>query len=1302
MTSPRPPAFTRYCAAVVAVALALQPLGAYAAPIVASQLAEDPLQGTNPVKPNVMYTFDDSTSTNFEFLPDYTANSGNPAITYCRSTTAATSRQCGQQINGVVTRSDPPIRSSDFNRQYYDPTATYSPARRNDGTDLPCEGSNSACSGPWTSVYVNAFAGYPGANGGATANLATGYPDTAWCNTHGAALTAADLATAFGDGSRCRLNGRPYAAFTSFSGPSIDWTAPAVAAGYNYPNQFDLATGAGTACANATEDCIYRTPATVTGNPYYYTISKVQFCTFGIPVIFGFGTSPCRDTWDKTAFKYVRYGTDPARSFDPQAFTRVDIQPSGFLVNGVAAANPTGRTYAAEMANFAKWYAFDRTRLLAMKTASGRGFSVLNEGIARVGFHTLAENATLFQNVAPFNAAQRSDFFTKLYAVTPPANTETPLPDAAFRIGEYFRTGAATGLSGAVDPLDATTGQCQLNFHLLATDGYWNIPLSAGSVGNQDQTVLTPPPSPVDGFTTGSPFPPPYFEGPTPSSNSLADIAMKYWITDLRPSLLNRVPDKFAPWQHLTLYGVSIGAQPSVDAAGLAAITAGTAYWPWPSAVDFPPTGGTAGPDSIDDLWHAALNSRGKFFNAKNPQELANSIVAALNDFVGPNGTGTGVGIAGAQITATNRFSYLTSYDSTWAGDVKKYALDSRFGAIRVDPAGNPIDPPLWSAQVQLDAQAAGTGWDTNRRIVTISGTGTGVPFRTANLTFAQQASLVAGWIAAGVAPTPTADAVLNYLRGDKSNEGVTPTSFRQRSHALGDIVYSGAVPVGVPREPYEDTGNPGFSSYEAAQSTRTPAVYVGANDGMMHAFNDSTGPDAGKETWAYVPRALFSNGDPNDDAHAPDPNFQIGALSYNAGIPFKHRFYVNATPRIWSIDFANTNTSTPPTSGNDWRTLLVGGLGAGARAVYALDVTIPAAPPPPVVSTETEATVASKVLWEFTEANLGYVFDAPTLVKTRAYGWVVLVASGYNNPGGKGFLYVLDPTSGAIVKKIALPNDTGTDASPTGLSTVRAFTSSRRDPYVLQAYSGDLKGNVWRFDLSSASITDWKAELIATLTDGFNPQPITTGIRIEINQNNNVDRYLFIGTGKLLGPNDIADATVTNSLYVIRDGTRTTMEAAPGTPYSRADLNSVNGASVNGFTGPPTGRGWFQDASDPTQKIGSDVFADVQTVVYSFSRPQTANPCLGALTSTLFARDFVTGASVLQDTGGTIQPFIDVGEGVAGIALIQSQETGDVRLQVTTFMPVPGKGQVFSFSVKLTGGPSNKHRVSWRLLSKE
>ncbi|MEO8303410.1 MAG: PilC/PilY family type IV pilus protein [Betaproteobacteria bacterium] len=1345
MISTRPSLFRKFCVAAVAASLTLQPLGVAAVTITMSNLAESPLQGLNPVKPNIMFTVDDSGSMGWDYLPDWTVWNSY-GLFYCRD-----NRPCGGQFaNGAIainvgslpytglytpyTDIDPPLRSSDFNTAFYNPVATYNSGKRDVGTDLPCEGTNTACSGPWTSVYMDAYIGYPNANTGGTINLAPtstvncispataalcvptstpsttgpwpGVPDTIWCRNTSSGLTGADYQTADGNGSVCRRNGRGYSQTTISK-----VTTPAISAGYNYPN------AVGTTCASGVT-CQFTRPITTYGYPYYYKIAGVWFCSGNAK---GFGTTGCGTRQDFTSASYVRYSASMnggAPGLDPAAFTRVDIVPSslsgtGFLVNGIPATNPsgTGRSYAQEMSSFAKWYSFYRTRILAMKTAGGIAFSALSDDDARIGLHTLRlgyvnpnagdftyvpntnVNGNAFLNVTPFDAANKAVWFNNFYGIK--VYGGTPLPDAVYRIGEYFSNSGKSGLPAVKDPLDSATGRCQPNYHLLSTDGYWNNPLAMGNVGDQDKTVPALP-GPVAGLTPGSQFPRPYYEGPTNSTNTLADLSMYYWSRDVRPTLPDNVKDTVAPWQHVTLYGLSIGAQGNiVYPTGLDAITAGTANWPVAT--------GAGGPESIDDLWHAALNSRGKFFNTKNAQQLAEAIVSSLADFTDQTGTGTAVGIAGAQFSATKTYGYRTSYESGWWGDIKKYALDPTTGALPIDSAGNPLNAPLWSAATQVDAQTAVAGWNTNRRILTINdATNAVVAFHDVNqLSAAQQASLVAGWTV--VSPTPSAQSVLNYLRGDPSNEGVGTTNFRVRSHILGDIVYSGAVPVGAPSQPYSDSGNPGYSGFVTAQKNRTPMLYVGGSDAMLHAFNDSTTTDAGKEAWAYVPKAMFTAGDPNDTAHAPAPSpddFRLGALSYRrGGIPlFRHKFRVNATPRIWDVDFANMNTRTPPPSGNDWHTLLVGGLGAGGRAVYALDVTTP------VALTDTEASVASsgRVLWEFTDANLGYVFDAPTLVKTYRYGWVALVASGYNNPGGKGILYVLNPKDGAILKQLS--TGIGTDADPSGLSTIRAFVPSRKDPYALQAYGGDLKGNVWRFDLSDPDERNWKVERVAKLTDaGGNAQPITTGVRIEIDQNNNLDRYLFVGTGKLLGKDDIADATVGNTLYVIRDGTVKVPEAAPSTPYSRADLNSVDGTKVSGFTGTPTGRGWYQDGADKSWKIGVDVYADVQTVVYAFSKPAT-DPCERPLSSTLYARDLNTGNSVLIEPGGTVVSGIDIGAGIAGVSLIQGQggstgnvSSGDVRVQVTTM-----KGQVFSFGVKLATSANLKHRVSWRLLNRD
>ncbi len=277
----------------------------------------------------------------------------------------------------------------------------------------------------------------------------------------------------------------------------------------------------------------------------------------------------CGTRQDFASTKYVRFAAGTtAPGFNATVFTRVDITPSGCRVTaGGASANgalsatcPSGRTVAQEYANFGKFYAFNRTRVLLMKTAGGIAFSnYVGTNLLRAGYHTLNENSSAtagFLNVKDFNAANAATWFSKFYAASP--DQGTPLPDAMWRIGQYF-SNASSGLSGATDPLDPATGKCQSNFHLLSTDGYWNNQLDS-AIGNWDRTVPTLP-APVAGLTTGSNFPRPYFEGPTARSNNLADLAMYYWARDIRADKTNEVRDSVAPWQHVVLYGLAVGAQ---------------------------------------------------------------------------------------------------------------------------------------------------------------------------------------------------------------------------------------------------------------------------------------------------------------------------------------------------------------------------------------------------------------------------------------------------------------------------------------------------------------------------------------------------------------------------------------------------------------------------------------------------------------------------------------------------------------------------------------------------------------------
>ncbi len=463
-----------------------------------------------------------------------------------------------------------------------------------------------------------------------------------------------------------------------------------------------------------------------------------------------------------------------------------------------------------------------------MKTAGGIAFSALTDETARVGYHTLWENGSAtagFLNVKPFDPTQKADWFSRFYAAA--AQNGTPLPDAVYRVGEYFSNSGKSGLPNAADPLDLAgavkTGQCQPNYHLLSTDGYWNYRLgeimTGAAIGPADQDNTVPSLANLPGntgFTPGATFPRPYFEGPTVSNSTLADLAMKYWINDIRPALPDLVKDTVAPWQHVTLYGLSIGAQGNVVyPTGVNAITAGTANWPVPTG-----GGAVGGPESIDDLWHAAINSRGKFFNAQNPQDLARQHRQCAGRFHGPIGYRyrrrhrRRAVLADQVLSATGPATRLAG--GATSANTRSIPIPVRFPSTT---SAIPSTRRCGRQRRNSTRRRPLTGWDTNRRIVTINDkTNTAVPFRLDKLSQQQQDSLNAGWVAALVTPTPSAQTVLNFLRGDKSNEGVGTTNFRMRLHVLGDIVYSGAVPVGAPSQPYTDAGNPGYSDVRERQ----------------------------------------------------------------------------------------------------------------------------------------------------------------------------------------------------------------------------------------------------------------------------------------------------------------------------------------------------------------------------------------------------------------------------------------------------------------------------------------------------
>ena len=357
---------------------------------------------------------------------------------------------------------------------------------------------------------------------------------------------------------------------------------------------------------------------------------------------------------------------------------------------------------------------------------------------------------------------------------------------------------------------------------------------------------------------------------------------------------------------------------------------------------------------------------------------------------------------------------------------------------------------------------------------------------------------------------------VLEFLRGNRLNEGVRVHQFRVRGNVLGDIVDSSPVYVGKPSLPYRDSDDPGYSTFKSALAGRAARVYVGANEGMFHAFDDATG----NETWAYIPSVLYRGGTAGGD-----PKAGLGALAYQDGAlpPFKHHFFVDSTARITDVDFGS----------EDWHTIAVGGLGKGGKMYYALDVTQPA-------DVTTEAAAAGKVLWEFTDPDMGYSYGKPMIAKTRAFGgaWLVVVASGYNNASGNGNLYFIRASDGHLLKKMS--TGAGSPGTPSGLAHPAGYTRDFRNQLAEQVYAGDLLGNFWRFDVSDVNDANWTVGKLGNLVDnGGIAQPVTTPPQIEVDITNGIDRWVFVGTGKLYDDSDTGSTQI-ETMYAFRDGTAT------------------------------------------------------------------------------------------------------------------------------------------------------------------
>ncbi|MBS0567874.1 MAG: hypothetical protein JSS59_10790 [Proteobacteria bacterium] len=702
-----------------------------------------------------------------------------------------------------------------------------------------------------------------------------------------------------------------------------------------------------------------------------------------------------------------------------------------------------------------------------------------------------------------------------------------------------------------------------------------------------------------------------------------------------------------------------------------------------------------------------------QYFQASNPSKMISGLNAAFLKIVAnaPAGTSSALGLGSSSVATAGNINYVSQYANDWSGSVSAQSLVVKVtGSVLSTDTGN--TKGIWDAGTWLPPNSGAGVLTYDTRVIATSsgfGAGKGVPFRFGNLSTGQKAQLVSPtWTSA------TQTQVLNYVRGDRSNEGSTASSsFRLRNTSvLGDITNSQPVVYGSPSLPYADTPlNPGYSAFKTAKSSRGPVLYVGANDGMLHAFDAtascttssgittcSAGATGGKELFAYVPSALLTT---NVDSSGNPVG--LGSLTAN---PLNHHFMVDAVPVVRDVDFARANLATTDptwaTAPSDWRTIVIAGLGKGGGTgssattcangrtscvgggYVALDVTDPS-------TITNEATLASKVLWETDPSKLvhmGYSYGLPHIIKTKKYGWTVVLTSGYGNDDGGGYIYLINPKDGSLYEIISANVGAPSTTNPAGLAHLVASVPSGPDFTADALYAGDLLGNVWRVDLTQST---YKAEQFATLVDPLTskPQPVTTYPVTAIDPTSQ-KRYVFVGTGQLLSDADLVN-TQTQTFYAFIDGTNAAIDKTSTFPIKRTDLiadDPATGVTATALVGK---RGFYMDlAPAATSGTGTQASAErinVQMVANSgvvlFAANLYGQNICNKGSSRVFSLNFDSGLDT--DSSGNV---------VIGKTLLQSADTPSVRVSSLQYL----NGVVTNLT--LVNGPGSGSSTSSSMLT--
>lgn len=1141
-----------------------------------ADVSQTPLSLTIGVPPNMLLTLDDSGSMRWAFAPDSI------------STTDTTRR----------------AKSSSFNPIYYNPSISYTAPKV-----FTTAGVEQQLSTSFTKAWHNGF------------NTGVGSADLSGANyrvSWDVPITAAPSSYSYTDATRYSGTGTVYRLAQN---PSADFSARAKISSNNAKSTVTTANG------------------------------KISF------VITRNSSSACTATATLAGVTITATCSGSSGDFTA-TLTELSVPPYYYIYDATIASNCTTANDScyrlnfvetAERQNFANWYSFYRNRALSTVSAAALAFYDLSPSV-RLSWQSLG-NCTTFSSTNANSQCKNNAF--KEYSPTHKGqlyawlqsivfDQSTPLPAALKRAGEFYSTSTPWQKNpNGTGNTTQNTYACRASYHILMTDGMWNANTSDPSNFRHDAATFDLP----DGRSYSQRRP--YYDT---TAGTLADLAMHYWATDLNPTLANRVPAYIpfksgdtttdywdarndpATWQHMTNFIMGLGLTSSLNSpgipwsgsthkgAGYEALVAGTKDWPEASS-------GSA--NNVYDLWHAAINSRGEFFSVDSPEAMVQAFDDILKRIADRKSTAARPAINSGQVSADENdegkvitVSYQTSYasDDNWSGDVKRFekswnAQSNAFETAQVWSAESQV-PPWGSRNIKI----AG---DNNNGLVN---------FTWANAGSASTVGTLAYWLNRDPENSNVVDnraqQRLEYLRGNRSGEG---TTFRQRSGVLGDFysstpaVVSGARYLVNVTNALEKTNT--YSEFATEAAKRTPRLYVGGNDGMLHAFNAKTGI----EEFAFIPSAVFNK------------------LNKLTGSNYSHEFYVDGTPVVGDVF-----------TGKEWRTILVGTLKAGGKSIFALDITKPG---------------EEKLLWEFDDSKLseatvkmGYSFAQPTIARLHTGKWAVVIGNGYESEGhtsGKAALFIIDALKGNLLKSLEVQ---GTVGVANGLSTAK-LGDFNADGVADYAYAGDLQGNVWRFDLlrsgrsesdpftheddKETAISDFKvaysgAPLFRATFDNT-PQPITSAPSLVLHPTGTGYLVVF-GTGKFFETGDKeGNKSIAQSVYGIWDKqTRGELASNPGinrsslqqqsiseqTTVSAADGSTRQGRVIsNNAIDWGTQNGWYLNLVQSDGEMVVENMSQLGRTIFMQSLVPNDDPCGDGAANWTYALNPFTGGRTVQNS---------------------------------------------------------------------